>query len=242
MIDLSTSYNMKYVTITTFFIITIIVFFVSYIFIYKTFNLVIPTILLSLLISIVPYNICIFLINSRKRNILKTFPTYVLSLKNYTDIDNNIIYALSESVPSKYIKNYINKFNISVSKGVNVYEAFEELKSSIKIKEISRFLTLLQNCYLNGGSFSEVINKYSKLQSKLNLEKEKEDQELLSGKLTLIVLIVLNILLLFGFVLKNTEYRSVLLGSVSGQVVLSLNILTYFFIYVVYLKICKMED
>ncbi len=218
-----------------------IVFLISYILFYKIFKAVIPSLLISFLTSVIPYNLCIYLVNYKKRAILKSFPTYILGLKNYVDVDNNIIYALSESTPNASFKRYIDRFNISVTKGVNVCTAFEELKNSIKIKQISSFFVLIQNCYINGGSFSTVIDKYSKFQSKINIEKEKENQELLTSKLTLVILIILNILLLFGFILKNTEYRNIILGTVSGQLILSINIITYFIIYLIYLKICKME-
>lgn len=242
MFDLSTSYNLKNFTIFTFLIFTVAFFLISYILFYHIFHLVIPSLLISMFFSVVPYNICIYMSRRRKKDILKSFPTYVLSLKNYTDVDNNIIYAFAESTPSDILKKYIDRFNISVSKGVSVYTAFEQLKDSLKIKEISRFLTLLQNCYLNGGNFSYVIEKYSKFQSKVNINKEKEANELLSSKITLVVLILLNVMLLFGFVLKNDGYREIILGTVSGRVVLCLNIITYFAIYLIYIKILKMEE
>ena len=166
---------------------------------------------------------------------------YTLSLKNYTDIDNNIIYAFSQSLPNENIKKYIEKFNTSVLSGVNVYSAFETLKEDINIEEVSQFINLLQNCYINGGNFSQVIDKYSKLQTKVNIQKEKQNQELQSSKITLIVLICLSFFMVFGFVLNNEVYKDIILNTVGGKIILTVNMLTYIVMYIMYLKIVKME-
>ena len=197
---------------------------------------------MAILIAMIPYNAAIYLLKRRKNSILKFFPTYVLSLKNYTDVDNNIVYALKESTPHPLIKASIERFNLSVEKGLDVYSAFENLKQDINIEEVSSLLTLLENCYLNGGSFSYVIQKYSYSQSKTNIERERINENLLSSKIILIVLIGLSLLLLFGFALRNKDYSDIILNTIGGQAILSFNILTYFFMYVIYLKICKMDE
>ena len=83
---------------------------------------------MSVFISLIPYNIIIIFIRARNKNVINIFPTYALSLKNYTDVDNNIVYAMSEATIPENIKIPIMRFNTSVNKGVNVYSAFEQLK------------------------------------------------------------------------------------------------------------------
>ena len=240
--EFATNYNLKYLKMNTFLIFSSAFFVIMYIFFYNIFHSVVPTLLMSALISVFPYSIIVYMIKRRKKNILKTFPTFLLSLKNYTDVDNNIIYAFSMSEPNLLIRPYIERFNISVESGIDVYTSFENLKKDINIEEISQFVTLLENCYLNGGSFSRVISKYSNLQSKINIEKERINDNLLSSKIILLVLTVLSLILLFGFALNNVDYSKILLYTTGGRIVLSINIFTYIIMYLIYLKICKMEE
>ena len=240
--EFATNYNLKYLKMSTYVIFSSLFFVLLYIFFYNIFHSVIPTLLMSALISLIPYNVFTHMLKKRKQNILKIFPSFVLSLKNYTDVDNNIIYAFSMSEPNIVIRPYIEKFNISVESGIDVYTSFENLKEDIGIEEISQFIILLENCYLNGGSFSKVIAKYSNKQAKINIEKEKINENLLSSKIILIVLVGLSLILLFGFALNNSDYSEILLYTTGGRVVLSINIMTYFFMYLIYLKICKMEE
>ena len=154
------NYNLKYFNLTIFIIISVIIYIVFYLIIYNFFKKIIPSFLFAFLISLIPYNIVKNLNKKIKNEIKRTFPTYVLSLKNYTDIDNNIITAISSCDSNKYIKKYIDKFKVSVFSGMNVYTAFENLKNDIDIKEISQFIFLLQNCHINGGNYSNIIEKY----------------------------------------------------------------------------------
>jgi Flp pilus assembly protein TadB len=174
--------------------------------------------------------------------ILKMFPNYVVNLKNYTDINNDIIEAFRRTRVEEPIGTFINKFNISIQKGVKIHEAFETLKYNINIKRISQLITLLQFCYIYGGNFGNLLDKFSKVQMKTNLQREKENQKIFSAKLVLTVLIILNIYILFGFVFSNIEYSKILLDTFIGRLILNMNILSYIIIFYMYVKLNDMEE
>ncbi|MEG1142052.1 MAG: hypothetical protein RSE41_06365 [Clostridia bacterium] len=181
------------------------------------------------------------MIYSKKKLLLKIFPNYVISLKNYTETTNNILIAFKNARCEYPLDIYINKFNVSVDKGINIYDSFEELKNNINIKEISEFLTSIQFCYINGGNFTELLDEFSNIQMKVNLQKEKESENIFSSKVVLILLIVINVYILFGFIMSTEEYYSILTKTFIGEMILNVNVLSYIIIFYFYLKLNKLE-
>ena len=234
--------NKNIISALTLFLISILFFLITFVITYKFLNLFISSIILSLFAFFLPYYIIKYFSYCRKVKILNIFPNYVVSLKNYTDVNNDIIEAFRRASVEEPLIPYINKFNISIQKGIKAYDAFETLKTNINIKRINQFITLLQFCYIYGGSFEELLDKFSKIQMKSNIQREKEKQKIFSSKLVLLLLILINIYILFGFILTNNEYYNILVNTFMGNVILNVNILSYIFIFYMYVKLNKMED
>jgi Flp pilus assembly protein TadB len=190
----------------------------------------------------IPYLILKELIKNNKNKILNVFPTYLIALKNYTKTDNNILGAFKRVDISFPISIYINRFNISIENGINVFECFEKLKNDININKINDFLTASQYCYLNGGNFSKILEKYCNILTNYNLQKEKEKEESLGSKIVLYILILMNIYILVGFVLTNIEYRNIILGTLFGKIIININLLSYMLIFFFIKKMNNLEE
>jgi Flp pilus assembly protein TadB len=234
--------NINIISLLTILILTIVVFIITFLITYNFLHLFSSSLIISIFSLFLPYLIIKYFSYCRKIKILKNFPNYIISLKNYTDVNNDIIEAFRRATVEEPLKTYIEKFNISLQKGVKIYDAFESLKSSINIKKINEFITLLQFCYVYGGDFGNLLDKFSKIQMKTNLQREKEKQKIFSSKLVLIILILLNMYILFGFVLTNNEYYNILVKTFIGNLILNINILSYIFIFYMYILLNKMED
>ncbi|MDD2376571.1 MAG: hypothetical protein PHD15_00880 [Clostridia bacterium] len=234
--------NIKIISILTILILSIVIFIITFIITFNFLHLFSSSLIFSTFMLFLPYFIIRYFSYYRKNKILRMFPNYIISLKNYTDVNNDIIEAFRRANVEEPIKTYINKFNISVQKGIKIYDAFETLKKSVNIKKINQFITLLQFCYIYGGDFGNLLDKFSKIQMKTNFQKEKEKQNIFSSKLVLIVLILLNMYILFGFILTNNEYYTILIKTFIGNLVLNINILSYIFIFYMYIKLNKMEE
>ncbi|MEG1705735.1 MAG: hypothetical protein RR290_04100 [Clostridia bacterium] len=234
--------NINIVTTFSVIIFSIILFICIFVVSYNYLKIFSSSLILASISIFLPYNLLKYISYMNKQKIIKIFPNYILSLKNYTDVNNDIVEAFSRADVQEPLKSYINKFNISVQKGIRIYDAFEGLKNDINIKRINEFLTLLQFCYINGGNFTKLLDKFSKIQMKINIQNEKEKQEIFSSKLVLILLILLNIYILFGFILQSKEYFDILTCTVIGKLILNLNILSYIVIMYIYTKLNKMEE
>lgn len=198
--------------------------------------------ILSMYSFFVPYFILSYLYNNFRKKIISTFPTYLISLKNYTQISNDILVAMRKVKVDKPLSIFIHKFNLLIEKGVNVYDAFEILKYEIDMKKISQFITAVQNCYLNGGNFTKLLERYAKMMNRMNLQSEKEKQENFSSILVLVILIVINVFLIVSFIYTNQQYKIAITTNLVGKLLLDLNFLSYFAVFYFIKKIYKMEE
>lgn len=219
-------------------IISIITFVISFKYL-KVFS---SAVIISVYSFFIPYLILKYLYNFYRKKINNIFPTYIISLKNYTQISNDIIIAIKKVKVEEPLSLFINKFNICIEKGINVYEAFENLKNDINIKKINEFITATQNCYINGGNFTNLLSKYSKILNRINEQREKELQENLSSILVLVILIIINIFLIVTFVYSDENYRSILTNTFLGKSILNINILSYLLIFYFIKKLNKLEE
>lgn len=219
-------------------IFSILTFFISY----KYLKIFSSSIILCIYMLIVPFQILKFIKQINKEKIMSSFPTYLAILKNYTKTENDIIIAINKANPTIEIKPYIIKFRDKIQNGIKIYDAFEEMKNSIGILKISEFITALEYCYINGGDFTKLIDGYSKILLKINNETEEEKQKKLGTKLVLIVLIIINIYVLFGFIFSNIAYKEIIISSFIGKSIVNINILSYIIIFFIFQKIEKMEE
>ncbi len=234
--------NVNIISTITILFLSTVAFIATFILTYKYLNMFISSIILSSFAFFLPYYIIKYFSYCKKNKIIKMFPNYIISLKSYTDVNNDIIEAFKRVNVEEPLNTYIERFNISLQKGVKIYDAFETLKRNINIKKINQFITLLQFCYIYGGNFGNLLDKFSKIQMKTNLQRETEKQKIFSSKLVLIVLIILNMYILFGFILTNNEYYDILVKTFIGNLILNINLLSYIFIFYMYTKLNSMED
>lgn len=200
---------------------------VIYFLIYKIIAIKSTSAIVSIISFFIPYDILKFLVIIKKNKILNDFPEYILNIKRNVKIDNNIIFAFKNTNAPKSIKRYIDKFNISIEKGANVYDSFEILKEDIDISNINLFITIIQNCYIYGGNFEQMLDKYAKSFLDQNIQKEKQKQDVFSLKVAAGILILINIYLAYSFICKNQEYCDILTKTMPGICIINFVILSY---------------
>lgn len=206
---------------------------------YKFLGLISTSLIVACFSFFIPYIILNVLLTRKKNKITTIFPSYLVNLKNYTKVDNNIVSAMAKAKIGEPLDKYIDLFNISVKNGIPIYESFEGLKKNINIDKISEFLTLIQHASINGGNVSNILDKYSKIQMKINLRNEKEKQSIFSSKVALGILVLINIYVLFGFVLSNEYNFNLITTTITGEIILNMNMCAFASVGYMYYKISK---
>jgi len=201
----------------------------------------ITSIVLTLPFFLSPILISIFLSNKEKSNVMKMLPMYIINLKNHVSEDNNIIKAIQMTTLDEPLRKYINQFKDNVSRGMNVMEAFDKLKSDVDVKHFNTFINSCEVCYMNGGDFTSLLKRYVNMITKEIYHKEETKEKAYSDILTLIIMIVLNVLVIVMFVFANVEYAAIIRGTLFGQIILTLNALSYILIAYFVFKLYKEE-
>ena len=235
------SYGNIYIPPIVTLIFSILISFFSYVFSYKMLNIISSSVIISICTFFIPSFFIEYVTKYNKNKILISFPTYLATLKNYTKTENDIVVALNRATPCKETKDYILKFNNEIQNGVKIYDAFENLKSSINISKISEFFTAVEYCYINGGNFVNIIDKYLSSLVKLNMQKEKEEEKRLEIKLVILFLIAVNLYMLFGFIYANPTYKEIILNNLVGKIIVNINIISYVIIFLIFRNTNKEE-
>lgn len=225
------------VLLTIMFILFIVMFFVFYLYI-KVFS---TAVILAIPFFLAPVLIIKILINKEKARIIKILPMYVVNIKNHISDENNIITAIQRTTVEEPLVKYIEGFKARISRGMNVVEAFDMLKKDVNVKVFDSFISACQVCYLNGGDFSKVLDRYINIITKENIQKESTKEKAYTDIITLIIMVVLNILVVVLFVFTNKEYAEIIRETFVGKLILNMNAFSYILIAYLVSRIYKEE-
>ncbi len=176
--------------------------------------------------GIIPIIIIAYISKKQEEKIESCFLNFILQLKNYTKIDNDITTAFKEIETIEPLKSYIKRFNIEIGSGIKFEEAMEHLKEKISIKKFKEFFSNLQYCYLYGGNFSTLIDKSYKTINIIQKEKNKRLEETKSARIVLFILIAMNMFVYVTYIQDNYENYRIMKNSFFGMAILYWNIIS----------------
>lgn len=221
-------------------ITSILLFVISTILLNLVIGVLSTSIIVSVPILISPIIISQILIKKNKQKILSNLPMYAVNLKNYITEENNIISAITRSNTEYPLKIFTDKFKNNVLSGMNVIEALDRLNKDVQVKEFSDLIEGIKLCYINGGNFISVLEKYIAIITKEQIYKEEAEEKAYSSMLTLIIMLFLNIAVVL-FMLNNNEYSSIIRTTFTGKLILNFNAISYMGIAALIGKIYKEE-
>lgn len=172
----------------------------------------------------------------------KIIPNFLLQLKNYTQINNDIIYAIKESKTIEPLQSYINKFLIEINSGIKFENAIDNLNEKIKIKELENLFSNIKNCYISGGSFTELINKSYYMLSVIQKEKLARKEETKGARIVLIILVLLDLIVYISFIGNNNENYIIMQKSVIGNLILYWNFISMWLLVFLAQKVKEVDE
>lgn len=189
----------------------------------------------------IPFFILMILAGIKEKKIEKLLLNFLLQLKNYTKINNDIIYAFEEVKVLDPLQTYINKFLIEVKSGIKFEAALENLKEKIHIKSFKTLLSHIQHCYLYGGNFSELIDKNYSSIAEMQKEKANRMQETRGARMVLIILVILDLFVYFTYISSNYENYKIMKNSVIGNVILYWNFISMWLLILLSYNVKKLD-
>lgn len=219
----------------------IICFLCVYIFVFSIFKMRGVSIIISIPCATLPFVILNVISSYKNEKIEKVFLNFLLQLKNYTKISNDVISAFRNVKTLEPLQTHLNKFNLEINSGVKFETAIEHLKEKILVKKFKEFFTNVEYCYLYGGNFSNLIDRNYKTINDLQKEKDKRRQETQGARIVLIILVIMDICIYMNFVKNNVEYFQIMKNNLIGVIILYWNFISMWILILLSEKVKKLD-
>ena len=208
----------------------------------RIFDLFLLSCVVAIPLSLVPIIILKMIAEYNDDKIEKIIPNFLLQLKNYTQIENDIVYAIKETKTIEPLQSYINKFLIEINSGIKFENAIDNLNEKIRITELEKFFNNLKSCYISGGSFAELINKSYYMISRIQKEKIARKEETKGARMVLFVLVLLDLFVYFTFVNNNKENYMIMQKSILGNLILYWNFISMWLLLCLSQKVKEVDE
>ncbi len=225
----------------TIILLSLLCVFFAYLWAFNFFKIVILSLIVSLPFGIIPMAIINYIGEYKTKKIEKIFLNFLLQLKNYTKINNDIIFAMQQVEVLEPLQSYINIFLIEVNSGIKFEKAIENLKEKISIGVFKNFLSNLEHCYLYGGSFTDLIDKSYKIISEIQTEKNNRIQETKSARIALYILMFLNIFVYITNIKNNYENYIIMQKTIIGNFILYWNFISLWILLLLANRVKKLD-
>ena len=110
---------------------------------------------------------------------------FLLQLKNYTKINNDIVYAFGQVKTIDPLQKHINTFLLELNSGIKFEKAIDNIKEKLDFKAFKTVFSNIEYCYIYGGDFSLLMDKSYKMIYKIQGEKTSRVQETQSARIVL---------------------------------------------------------
>ncbi|MBE5821720.1 MAG: type II secretion system F family protein [Clostridiales bacterium] len=228
----------------TIILLCIILFFISYILLISILKLKIATLILSGCISFIPIFALLILADVYEEKLEKNLITYIIQLKNQVRTYNDIILAFKNTAKyaGKPLETYIKIFIFEVNNGVNIAQAFDNLKNKINIDRFKQLITNLESCYINGGSFYDLLDKTQNIYMKVYREKVNRNEQTMSARIVLIILIGMSLFVYFNFINSNTENYNIMVNDFIGRIIIYWNFISIWIMVFLIIYVKKVDN
>lgn len=220
---------------------SIICFFFVYNVFFNFFKISTLSLIVSIPFGFLPFGIINMIASSKNERLEKVFLNFLLQLKNYTKINNDITGAFKQIETIEPLQTYINKFNIEISSGVKFEKAIEHIKEKISTNKFKEFFSNVQYCYLYGGNFAELIDRNYDIISELQKEKNKRKQETKGARVSLYILIFLDLYMYLTYINNNYDNYLIMQKSFFGTAILYWNFGSMLLLMLLASKVKKLD-
>jgi len=222
-------------------VLCIISFIITYFIVFGILKIILLSFIASIPALFVPIFILKLISERNNAKIEKGMLDFLLQLKNYTQISNDIVYAFKQVKTIEPLQGYINKFLVEVNSGVKFEKAIENISEKIHFEKLKLFFSNVEHCYMYGGDFKELLTKSYEMISKIQKEKAARVNETKSARIVMTILIVLDLFVYFNFIKNNQENYTIMTSRLLGVIILYWNFISIWIMIALMGKVKKLD-
>ena len=222
-------------------ILCILCFLVGYNIAFTLFKIIVLSIIISLPAGLLPILILNMMAEYKSNKLEKIMLDFILQLKNYTQINNDIIYAFKQVKTLEPMQGFVDSFLIEVNSGVKLEKAIENIKDKVSFDKLKQVFSNIEYCYIYGGDFSILMDKSYNMISKIQKEKSKRMQDTKSARIVMGILIALDLFIYFSYIKNNPSNLSLMTKRFMGTLILYWNFISIWLLIWLMHKVKKLE-
>ncbi len=216
-------------------------FVITLVVVYKIMNIILLSFIISLPAVFLPVFVIEIIKDVNSRKLERVMLDFLLQLKNYTKINNDIIYAFKQVKTVEPLQSHISTFLVEVNSGVKFEKAIENIKEKISFQSLKIVFSNIQHCHIYGGSFSELMDKSYKMIYKIQKEKTARIQETKNARIVLGILIMLDLFVYFNFIKSNYDNYQIMTRRLLGTLILYWNFISIWILLILMRKVKKLD-
>ncbi|MBR6252459.1 MAG: hypothetical protein IKR04_01245 [Clostridia bacterium] len=222
-------------------LLCLLCFFIGYSIAFSLFKMVFLSIIVSIPALFIPIAIINLVAEYMQNKLEKIMLDFILQLKNYTQINNDIIYAFKQVKTLEPMQGYINSFLIEVNSGIKFEKAIENIKEKVGFERLKQVFANIEYCYIYGGDFALLMDKSYKMISKVQKEKSKRMQDTKSARIVMGILIVLDLFIYFSYIKNNPSNLQLMTKRFMGNLILYWNFISIWLLIWLMRRVKKLE-
>ena len=222
-------------------ILCVLSFFVGYNIAFSLFRIMILSIIISLPAGLLPIFVLNIIAEYKSNKLEKIMLDFILQLKNYTQINNDIIHAFQQVKTLEPMQGFVDAFLIEVNSGVKFEKAIENIKDKVSFDKLKQVFSNIEHCYIYGGDFSILMDKSYNMISKIQKEKSKRMQDTKSARIVMGILIALDLFIYFSYIKNNPSNLSLMTKRFMGTLILYWNFISIWLLIWLMHKVKKLE-
>lgn len=207
-------------------VLCVVSFLCCYLITYSIIKIILLSVIISFPGFFIPILILKVIANNKTSKVEEAVLDFLLQLRNYTRINNDIIYAFKQIKTINPLQSYIDTFLVELNSGIKFEKAIESLKEKIVLNKLKDVFSNIEQCYLYGGDFSELMRKSYVTISKIQKEKKQRAQDTKNARIVLGILIFLDLFVYFSYIKSNYQNYIMMTERPLGIVILYWNFIS----------------
>jgi Flp pilus assembly protein TadB len=223
---------LTFMNIYTLLLFSVCLFVISFSYIYKLINFVPTGLIISVLLSLLPFFALDILARYNSETIRKRLAEFVSILNRWCKVKEDIFYAFEKSIDSgidEPLRTYIRDMLVQVNRGIDPSEALDLLQMKV---DNSQFRDLILNLNQNVKHRGDINILLSNMEEQFyRMEEEYNRRKISTYKDRLIILFVMISVLVIAalFIESNATVKDFYLYDTQGKALLALFALLYAF-------------
>ena len=184
-----------------------------------------------------------YLADKKKEKLEEVMNDFFIQFRGEIKVNNDIINAFKkiQNTCLPPFDEYINKMMVEIKAGEIPEEALKRFAEKVDINKFHLYINNLKYCNTYGGNVEALTIETQKMIEELLKQKRKRKKETNSICTALYMLVGIDLLIYFSFIINNTSYLKLMTNSAIGNAIINLNFISIWIVLLLSYFVKKLD-